>query len=63
MSQPQAYIPYNVAKKNISRVIEDMKLMKDDHRKALEEVNRIYKEIEVETQVGHVYILLNIKML
>lgn len=49
---PQAYVPYNVAKKNINRVINDMKLMREDHRKALVEVGRIYKEIEVETQVG-----------
>ena len=49
---PQAYVPYNVAKKNINRVISDMNLMREDHRKALIEVNRIYKEIEIETQVG-----------
>ena len=49
---PQAYIPYNVARKNISRVINDMKIMREDHRKALGEVNCIYKEIENETQVS-----------
>lgn len=48
---PQAYIPYNVAKKNISKVINDMKLMREDHRNALIQVNQIYKEIEIETQV------------
>ena len=49
--RPQAYVPYNVAKKNINRVISDMNLMREDHRRALTDVNRIYKEIEVETQV------------
>lgn len=48
---PQAYVPYNVAKRNINRVISDMNLMREDHRRALIEVNRIYKEIEIETQV------------
>ena len=48
---PQAYVSYNVAKKNINRVISDMNLMREDHRRALTDVNRIYKEIEVETQV------------
>ena len=48
---PRAYVPYNVAKRNINRVISDMNLMREDHRRALIEVNRIYKEIEIETQV------------
>ena len=49
---PQAYIPYNVARRNISRVVKDMTDMQADHRNALKEVNHIYKEMENETQVS-----------
>ena len=55
---PQAYIPYHVAKRNITRVIEDMKMMRKNHNKALKEVNRIYREIEEETQVFTWYSIL-----
>eukprot|EP00116_Pleurobrachia_bachei_P003622 sb/3463884/ len=47
---PTAYIPYNVAKKNIARVLGDMKVMREDHCKSIAEIHRIYKEIELNTQ-------------
>ena len=55
---PQAYIPYNVAKRNISKVITDMKLMREDHKVALTELGSIYKEIESETQVRYLIVIL-----
>lgn len=46
-----AYIPYLYAKKNIIKVIKDMKRMRFNHIHIVADIQKEYKSIEDETQV------------
>lgn len=46
-----AYIPYLYAKKNIIKVIKDMKRMRSNHIHIVADIQKEYKSIEDETQV------------
>lgn len=46
-----AYIPYLYAKKNIVKVIKDMKKMRSNHLHIVADIQNEYKSIEDETQV------------
>lgn len=46
-----AYIPYLYAKKNIIKVIKDMKRMRSNHIHIVADIQKEYKGIEDETQV------------
>ena len=47
----EAYIPMDMAKECITRVIEDMKKMKANHYQVVEQIQEQYKMIEEESQV------------
>ena len=47
----EAYIPMEMAKECIGRVIEDMKKMKANHYLVVEQIQEQYKLIEEESQV------------
>ena len=47
-----AYIPYTYAKQCITRIVEDMKNMKSRHVRVVGEIDKSYRAIEDETQVG-----------
>ncbi|XP_071845091.1 uncharacterized protein [Apostichopus japonicus] len=48
--QQQAYIPYVMARDTIGKVVDDMKLMKDNHIEIVHKIQDAHKKIENETQ-------------
>ncbi|KAJ8029772.1 Kinesin-like protein KIN-14I [Holothuria leucospilota] len=48
--QQQAYIPYMCARDTISKVVEDMQTMKNNHVDIVQKIQDAYKKIENETQ-------------
>ena len=53
----EAYIPMDMAKECIGRVIEDMKKMKANHYRVVEQIQEQYKLIEEESQVCQLSII------
>ncbi len=53
MNESHAYVPYIYAKDCIAKMVEDMKGMKMNHIRIVDEIQLAYMAIEDETQVRH----------